>query len=108
MNTFIVNTNCLFEMDKEDDKGCDSFTDLNSNPFLGEEKCFSPFEYKECGIEIPQKDFLREKNFQEEKSFDSCSFLAQEDFRSCFDPDMNGQIRDLNVFRTTSTRGKSN
>lgn len=95
-------------MNNDYDKKCVTLAEETPNPFSEQEPCFLPFGAHEASLEDSKRDFFTGMNFHEEKSFDSCSFLAQEDFRSCFDPEINENIRDLSVFKASSAKEKSN
>lgn len=108
MNSFIVNTNSLFANNKETGPSKIAFNEADPSPFYGYDKSFTLYGYKENIGDVPQREDFMDKAFDEEKSFDSCSFLGREDFQSSFQSDIDHELNDFTFFGTVSTKGKSN
>lgn len=90
---------------------CVTLASDEPHPFQQQEPCcvpcFVPFGAQESCPGDVKRDFFSGLAFHDEKSFDSCSLLAHDDFRSCFDPEINENLRDLSVFKASSTNEKS-
>eukprot|EP00344_Euplotes_crassus_P009811 CAMPEP_0196999158 /NCGR_PEP_ID=MMETSP1380-20130617/4391_1 /TAXON_ID=5936 /ORGANISM="Euplotes crassus, Strain CT5" /LENGTH=244 /DNA_ID=CAMNT_0042415983 /DNA_START=30 /DNA_END=764 /DNA_ORIENTATION=+ len=89
------------------DNKCATLASDEPHPFQEQEPCFVAFGVQESFPRDAKRDFPSGLAFHDEKSFDSCSLLAHDDFRSCFDPEINENLRDLSVFKASSTNEKS-